>query len=71
MRPAAFNENPDEVFGTGGNGMLPYCLSNDHDLSWPAKSVEEGAVDAALRRDELSVVDAVFELDAPLPLLNR
>jgi hypothetical protein len=51
--------------------MLPYCLSeDDHDLSWPAKSVEEGAVDAALRRDELSVVDAVFELDAPLPLHN-
>jgi hypothetical protein len=50
--------------------MLPYCLSSDHDFSWPAKSVEEGAVDTALRRDELSVVDAVFELDAPLPLLN-
>jgi hypothetical protein len=31
-------------------------------------SVDDGAVDAALRRDELSVVDAVFVLEAPLPL---
>jgi hypothetical protein len=28
-------------------------------------------VDAALSRDELSVVDAVFVLDAPLPLDDR
>ena len=31
-------------------------------------SVDEGAVDAALNLDELSVVDAVFVLEAPLPL---
>jgi hypothetical protein len=30
--------------------------------------VEDGVVDAALSRDELSVVDAVFVLEAPLPL---
>jgi hypothetical protein len=30
--------------------------------------VDEGAVDAALSREELSVVDAVFVLEAPLPL---
>jgi hypothetical protein len=33
--------------------------------------VEDGAVDAALSRDELSVVDAVFVLEAPLPLDDR
>jgi hypothetical protein len=32
-------------------------------------SVDEGAVDAALKREELSVVDAVFVLEAPLPRL--
>jgi len=31
-------------------------------------SVDEGAVDAALSLDELSVVDAVLVLEAPLPL---
>lgn len=31
-------------------------------------SVDDGAVDAALRREELSVVDAVFVFEAPLPL---
>ena len=30
--------------------------------------MDEGAVDAALSREELSVVDAVFVLEAPLPL---
>lgn len=33
--------------------------------------MEDGVVDAALSRDELSVVDAVFVLDAPLPLDDR
>jgi len=33
--------------------------------------VEDGAVDAALSRDELSVVDTVFVLEAPLPLDDR
>jgi hypothetical protein len=33
--------------------------------------VEDGVVDAALSRDELSVVDAVFVLEAPLPLDDR
>lgn len=33
--------------------------------------MEDGAVDAALSREELSVVDTVFVLDAPLPLNNR
>lgn len=32
--------------------------------------MEEGAVEAPLRRIESSVVDTVFVLDAPLPLLN-
>ena len=33
--------------------------------------MEDGVVDAALSREELSVVDAVFVLDAPLPLDDR
>lgn len=33
--------------------------------------MEDGVLDAALSRDELSVVDAVFVLEAPLPLDDR
>lgn len=38
-------------------------------MSWkPGDPVDEGAVDAALNREELSVVDIVLVLEAPLPL---
>lgn len=66
--PAFFRENPDDVFGSGGRGAS-LCLScGVLQSSWPGVSIDEGAVDAALNREELSVVDAVFVFDAPLPL---
>jgi hypothetical protein len=38
-------------------------------VSWkPGDPVDDGAVDAALNREELSVVDMVLVLEAPLPL---
>lgn len=40
----------------------------DRQSSRPGISVDDGAVDAALKRDELSVVDAVLVFEAPLPL---
>lgn len=48
--------------------MLPNDLSFGFFHSSFFVSVEDGAVEAALRREELSVVDAVFEFEAPLPL---
>lgn len=68
--PAFFRENPDDVFGSGGRGAS-LCLScGVLQSSWPGVSIDEGAVDAALNREELSVVDAVFVFDAPLPRLT-
>jgi len=69
VRPAAFKENADWDFGIGGTGMSPKGFSFGLFHSSPLDaSVDEGAVDAALKREELSVVDAVFVLEAPLPL---
>jgi hypothetical protein len=68
VRPAAFKENADCDLGMGGTGMSLRGFSFDFRSSPLDTSVDEGAVDAALRRDELSVVDAVFVFDAPLPL---
>jgi len=68
VRPADFRENADCVFGIGGTGMSFKGLSCGLFHSSPREFVEEGAVEAALSLDELSVVEAVFELEAPLPL---
>src|SRR4051812_31399799 len=72
VRPAAFKENVDCDLGMGGTGMSlkDFSLGDLHSSPLDA-SVEDGAVEAALRRDELSVVDAVFVLEAPLPLCIR
>lgn len=67
-RPAAFSENADCDFGIGGIGISLCGLSFPALNSSLLVSVEEGAVDAALSREELSAVEAVFELDPPLPL---
>lgn len=68
-RPADLREKADEDFGIGGTGMSLNGLSwADRNSSRPEISVDEGAVDAALNREESSVVDAVFVLEAPLPL---
>lgn len=62
--PAFLREKADCVFGIGGTGIS----LGDRPSSRPEMSVDDGAVDAALRREELSVVDAVLVFDAPLPL---
>ena len=68
-RPADLREKPDEDFGMGGTGIsLCGLLWADRHSSRPEISVDEGVVDAALNREELSVVDAVLVLEAPLPL---
>ena len=70
-RPAFFRENPDDVRGTGGRGISLNGLScGDLHSSRLGVSVEEGAVEVALNRDELSVVDTVFVFEAPLPLFS-
>jgi len=66
--PADLRENPDCVFGTRGAGISFKGLSCGLFHSSFREAVEDGAVEAALRRDELSVVDAVLLFDAPLPL---
>lgn len=67
LRPAFLRENAEIAFGAGGWEML-FLSRYDLWSSRPGRSVEEAAVDAALRREELSVVDAVLELDPPLAL---
>jgi hypothetical protein len=51
-------------------GISWNCLSfGDFESTWFGRSVDDGVVDAALRRDELSVAEAVvLVLEAPLPL---
>ena len=67
--PAAFKEKADWDFGMGGAGIPVKGFSLGLFSSSPLDaSVDDGAVDAALRREELSVVEAVFVLEAPLPL---
>lgn len=69
VRPAVLRLKAEVDFGTGGKGMSLKGLScGDLHSSRPCISADEGAVDAALNREELSVVDAVFVLEAPLPL---
>jgi hypothetical protein len=70
VRPAFFRENADVDFGIGGGLMSKDFSFVDLESSRCAKSVDDGAVEAALNRDELSVVDAVFVFEAPLPLYN-
>jgi hypothetical protein len=69
VRPAVFRLKVEVDFGTGGKGMSLNGLScGDLQSSRPCVSADEAAVDAALNREELSVVEAVFVLEAPLPL---
>lgn len=69
VRPAFFKENADADFGTGGNGISLKGLScGDFHSSRRGRSVDEGVVDAALNRDELSVVEMVLVFEAPLSL---
>jgi hypothetical protein len=63
-RPAFLSEKAEEDLGIGGSGTSPYPLPCESRNS----SVDDGAVDAALNLEELSAVDAVLVLEAPLPL---
>jgi hypothetical protein len=67
-RPAALREKGDADLGTGGTGMSFKGMSRDLHSSPLGTSVDDGAVEVALNREELSVVDAVLVLEAPLPL---
>ena len=68
-RPEDFKK-PDELdLGIGGTGMSGYDLLFEvRHSSCPPKSAEDGAVDALLWRDELSVEAVLVVLDEPLPL---
>lgn len=72
LLPASFNENFEVDFGSGGIGMLLNGLScgDLHSSFLAGKSVEDAVVEAALNREDLSVVvkDAGFEDDPPLAL---
>lgn len=69
VRPAVFMPKEDVDFGMGGKGISLNGLScGDLQSSRPCISADEGVVEAALSREELSVVEAVFVLEAPLPL---
>lgn len=60
--PVDIRENFDVPFGTAGRGAL---------LFFPLAVVSFGSEDAdetALRLEELSAVETVFELEVPLPL---
>lgn len=70
VRPAFLRLKEDVDLGTGGKGMSLNGLScGDLQSSRPCISADEGAVEAALSREELSVVEEVFVLEAPLPRL--
>ncbi len=67
-RPADF-KNPELDFGIGGMGTSAIALLFAAlQSSWPPRSADEGAVDALLWRDELSVEAVLIVLDEPLPL---
>lgn len=69
MRPAALRKPLFPDFGSGGGGTSP-CdfLFAFLQSSCPLTSAEEGAVDALLCREEVSVEVVLVVLDDPLPL---
>jgi hypothetical protein len=67
-RPADLKEKVPPDLDAGVLGLSVEGLSCAFLQSSPLASVDDGAVDAALKRDELSVVEAVLVLEAPLPL---
>lgn len=70
-RPAVFSEKVEADLGIGGKGMSLNGLSwGDLKSSRRGMSVDDGAVDAALNREDVSV-ESVFVLEAPLPLNNN
>lgn len=63
--PVDFRENFDVGFGTAGSGALMFFPLT----VWSGCAFgSEDADETALRLEELSVVETVFELEVPLPL---
>jgi hypothetical protein len=70
VRSAAFRNPPEEDFGIGGTGMSTggfLCVFRQS--SWPPVSADDGAVEALLCREELSVEVVFVVFEEPLPLL--
>lgn len=69
VRPAAFRNPLDEDFGIGGTGMSMWgFLWALRHSSEPPVSADDGAVEALLWRDELSVNVVLVVFEEPLPL---
>ena len=69
VRPAAFRNPLEEDLGIGGMGMsVGGFLCAPRHSSEPPVSAEDGAVEALLWRDELSVKVVLVVFDEPLPL---
>jgi hypothetical protein len=64
--PVDIRENFDVLFGTAGRGALFFLLVMESGCAFGSEEADE----AALRLEELSVVETVFELEVPLPLHN-
>lgn len=69
VRPAAFRNPLEDDFGIGGTGMsiCGFLCAPRHSSEAPV-SAEDGAVEALLWRDELSVKVVLVVFDEPLPL---
>lgn len=69
VRPAAFRKPFEDDFGIGGTGMsaCSFLWAPRHS-SDPPVSAEDGAVEALLLRDELSVRVVLVVFEEPLPL---
>jgi len=71
VRPAAFRNPAEEDFGIGGTGMSTGSfLCAPRHSSEPPVSADDGAVEALLWRDELSVKVVLVVFEEPLPLLK-
>lgn len=69
VRPAAFRNPLDDDFGIGGTGIsIVGFLCAPRHSSEPPVSAEDGAVEALLWRDELSVKVVLVVFEEPLPL---
>jgi hypothetical protein len=69
VRPAAFRNPPEADFGIGGTGIsIGGFLCAARHSSEPPVSAEDGAVEALLWRDELSVRVVLVVFEEPLPL---
>lgn len=66
FRPVAFNEKG--LLDCGGGVKAGGFSTGAGESCCLLSSMEEGAVDVALKREELSVVEVILEVEPPLPL---